>query len=51
MKEMVKELYYGSIDLWQNDRREFWELYGSFALVVFWFALTWFVLLPLVEGL
>lgn len=48
---MFKELYYGSVDLWNNDRREFWELYGSFAIVVFWLLLTWFVLLPLAEGL
>jgi hypothetical protein len=51
MLEMFKELYEGSKDLWNNDRKEFFEMYGSFALVVFWFAVTWFVLLPIAEGL
>lgn len=51
MIEMFKELYEGSKDLWHNDRKEFFEMYGSFALVVFWFAITWFVLLPITEGL
>ena len=51
MLEMFKELYEGSKDLWHNDRKEFFEMYGSFALVVFWFAVTWFVLLPIAEGL
>jgi hypothetical protein len=51
MVEMIKELYQGSKDLWYNDRKEFWEMYGSFTLVVFWFIITWFVLLPLAEGL
>ena len=51
MVEMLKDLYQGSKDLWYNDRKEFFEMYGSFALVVFWFAVTWFVLLPIAEGL
>ena len=48
---MIKDLYYGSVDLWHNDRKEFWEMYGSFAIMLFWFAITWFVLLPIAEGL
>lgn len=51
MIKMFKELYQGSKDLWYNDRKEFWEMYGGFALVSFWMWLTIFVLLPAVEGL
>lgn len=47
MVEMVKEIIVHSKDLWVNDRKEFWELWGSFLLVVFWMWFTFFVLLPL----
>lgn len=47
MITMFKELWLHSVDLWKNDRKEFWELYGSFALVTFWMWFTIFVLLPI----
>ena len=47
MKTMFKDLWLYSVDLWKNDRKEFWELYLSFALVTFWMWFTIFVLLPI----
>jgi len=51
MITMFKELWQYSVDLWKNDRKEFWELYLSFALVTFWMWFTIFVLLPISSGL
>lgn len=51
MVEMFKELWHHSVDLWHNDRKEFWELYGSFAIVTAWLLITIFVLLPITQGL
>jgi hypothetical protein len=51
LKEMYKDLWLHSVDLWKNDRKEFWDLYGGFALVTFWLFFTIFVLLPLFDGL
>lgn len=51
LKEMYKDLWLHSVDLWKNNRKEFWDLYGGFALVSFWMWLTIFVLLPLFNGL
>lgn len=48
---MLKDLYLHSIDLWKNDRKEFWELWGGFALVSFCMWLTLFVILPVLGGL
>jgi hypothetical protein len=51
MKEfigMFKELYFGTIDMWQNDRKEFWEVYLGMALVVFVFWVSFYVVLPIV---
>ncbi len=47
---MFKELYYGTIDMWKNDRKEFWDTYLGFALVIFvsWFSFC--VVLPIVEN-
>jgi fructosamine-3-kinase len=50
MKEffaMYKDLWLHSVDLWKNDRKEFWELYGSLALVTFWMWFSFFVLIPI----
>lgn len=47
MKTMFKELWSHSVDLWKNDRKEFWDLWGGFALITFWMWLTFFVLLPI----
>ncbi len=47
MITMIKEIWVHSVDLWKNDRKEFWELWGGFALVSFWMWLTIFVLLPI----
>jgi hypothetical protein len=47
MIAMFKDLYYSLIDLWVNDRKEFWDMVGGFAIVVFWFWVTFFVLLPI----
>ncbi len=54
MKEFMNifvDVWKGSVDLWKNDRKEFWDMYLSFALVTFWLWLTIFVLLPLFNGL
>ena len=51
MKEFVgmfKELYYGTIDMWKNDRKEFWDTYLGFALVIFVFWFSFCVVLPIV---
>lgn len=48
---MIKELWRGSVELWHNDRKEFWDMYGGFAIVITWFLITWFVLLPIANGL
>lgn len=34
---MFKELYLGTIDMWKNDRKEFWEVYLGMTLIVFVF--------------
>lgn len=47
MKTMFKEVWSHSVDLWKNDRKEFWDLYGGLALVTFWFWFSFFVLIPL----
>jgi hypothetical protein len=51
MKEfigMFKELYFGTIDMWRNDRKEFWEVYLGMALITFVFWLCFWVILPIV---
>lgn len=51
MKEfigMFKELYFGTIDMWKNDRREFWEIYLGMTLIVFIFWFSFWVILPIV---
>ena len=47
MREIIKDLWIHSVDLWKNDRKEFWDLYGGLAIVTFWFWLSFFVLIPL----
>lgn len=47
MKEIVSEVYYGSKDLWKNDRKEFWEIYLGMGLVVFVFWVSIWVLIPI----
>jgi len=37
---MFKELYFGTIDMWKNDRKEFW--------VVFVFWISFWVILPII---
>lgn len=51
MKEfigMFKELYFGTIDMWKNDRKEFWEVYLGMTLIVFVFWVSFWVILPIV---
>jgi hypothetical protein len=47
MIAIFKDVYYSLIDLWVNDRKEFWDLVGGFAIVVFWFWFSLFVLNPI----
>jgi hypothetical protein len=49
MREMFRDLYFGTIDMWKNDRKEFWETYLGMGLVmfVFWVCL-WVV--PTIMG-
>lgn len=49
MREMFKDLYFGTIDMWKNDRKEFWETYLGMGLIVlvFWVCL-WFI--PTIMG-
>lgn len=51
MITMFKELWLHSVDLWKNDRKEFWELYGGFLIVTFFMWFTIFVLLPIFGNL
>ena len=51
MVEMFKDLWHGSVDLWRNDRKQFWDMYLSFLLVTAWMCITIFILLPLFNGL
>jgi hypothetical protein len=48
MREMIKDLYSYSVDMWKNDRKEFWDMYLGFALVVFVFWVSFFVVIPIV---
>jgi len=48
MKEMLKELYYGTIDMWKNDRKEFWEIYLGMTLIIFLFWFSFWVVIPIV---
>ncbi len=45
---MFKELYYGTIDMWKNDRKEFWDTYLGFGLLIFVFWFSFWVVLPIV---
>jgi hypothetical protein len=45
---MFKELYFGTIDMWKNDRKEFWEVYLGMTLVVFVFWISFWVILPII---
>lgn len=47
MIEIFKELYYGTKDMWKNDRREFWEMYLGLALIVFIFWFSFWILIPI----
>lgn len=47
MREMFRDLYYGTKDLWKNDRREFWEMYLGLGLIVFIFWFSFWVLIPI----
>jgi hypothetical protein len=44
---IIKLIYLGSVELWENDRKEFWDLYLGIILIVimFWFSL--WVLIPI----
>lgn len=51
MKEfigMFKELYGWSVDMWRNDRKEFWEVYLGMSLIVFVFWVSFYVIIPIV---
>lgn len=51
MKDFIfifKELYFGTIDMWKNDRREFWEVYLGMTLIVFLFWFLFWVVLPII---
>ncbi len=48
MKDMFKVLYYGTIDMWKHDRKEFWETYLGMLLVVFVFWFSFWVVIPIV---
>jgi len=48
MLEMFKELYFGTIDMWKHDRREFWETYLGLGLLIFLFWFLFWVALPIV---
>jgi hypothetical protein len=45
---MFKELYFGTIDMWKNDRKEFWEVYLGMTLIVFVFWISFWVILPII---
>lgn len=47
MIAMFKDVYYSLIDLWVNDRKEFWDIIGGLVLVIFCFWLSFFVLIPI----
>jgi hypothetical protein len=47
MVTMIKEVYEISVDMWKNDRKEFWEVYGGLGIVVFTFLLCWYVVIPI----
>ena len=48
MLEMFKELYFGTIDMWKHDRREFWETYLGLGLIMILFWFLFWVALPIV---
>lgn len=45
---MFKELYVGTIDMWKNDRKEFWDVYLGMTLIVFIFWVSFWVILPII---
>jgi hypothetical protein len=47
MKNIIGTLYYGTKNLWKNDRKEFWEVYLGFLFVVFVFWFGFWVLVPI----
>ena len=51
MKEfigMFKELYYGTTDMWKNDRKEFWDVYLGITLIIVVFWVSFWVILPII---
>lgn len=47
MIKMIKFIWRESIYMWKHNRKEFWDLWGGFALVTFWLWFTFFVLIPI----
>lgn len=41
MREIIKDIWNDSVDLWKNNRKEFWEVWlgGIFVFCVFIFTL------------
>jgi hypothetical protein len=42
----MKRVWFDMVELWKQNRKEFWDLWGGFALIVFWMWVTFGFLIP-----
>ena len=47
MKNMLKEVWIDVVELWNKDRKEFWDLCKGLSLIIFWFWITFGFLIPI----
>jgi hypothetical protein len=47
MVEMFKEMVEHSKYLWNEDRKEFWDIVLGLGIIIFWFWFSFYVLIPL----
>jgi hypothetical protein len=47
MKNLLKEVWIDVVELWKEDRREFWDLFGGLSVIILWGWITFGFLIPI----
>jgi hypothetical protein len=47
MKNLLKEVWIDVVELWKEDRKEFWDLFGGLSVIIFWSWITFGFLIPI----
>ena len=47
MKTMLKEVWVDVVELWKEDQREFWDLFGGLCIIIFSFWIAFGFLIPI----